>query len=60
MRKGNVVDVMDWVILSSMGVLVLFFASVAVLEWRDARERSERAGAQVIQHPGRNTRASAA
>jgi len=50
------------VILASMGVLVVFFASVAVLEWREARaERSdERADAQVIQHPGSDRRASAA
>ena len=58
MRKGNVVDVMDWVILSSMGVLVVFFASVAVLEWRERSD--DRADAQVIQHPGSDTRASAA
>jgi hypothetical protein len=62
MRKGNVVDVMDWVILASMGVLVVFFASVAVLELREAAaERSdERADAQVIQHPGSDRKASAA
>ena len=50
-------DVMDWVILASMGVLVVFFACAAVMEWMDAREGSD---AQVIQHPGRDTRASAA
>ena len=58
MRKGDVVDVMDWVILSSMGVLVVFFASVAVLEWWERSD--ERDDAQVIQHPGSDTRASAA
>ena len=29
-------DVMDWAILASMGVLVLFFASVALMEWRES------------------------
>ena len=53
-------DVMDWVILASMGVLVVFFARVAMLEWMDARRSDEPADAQVIQHPGRDTRASAA
>ena len=28
-------DVMDWVILASMGVLVVFFASAAVMEWME-------------------------
>ena len=62
MRKGNVVDVMDWVILASMGVLVVFFASVAVMEWMDAQSErlDERADAQVIQHPRSDQRASAA
>ncbi|MGH3473413.1 MAG: hypothetical protein ACRDOT_00720 [Aeromicrobium sp.] len=62
MRKGIVVDVMDWVILSSMIALVVFFASAAVLEWMDARtERStERADAHIIRHPGSNQEASAA
>jgi len=48
---------MDWVILASMGALVVFFASTALMEWREARDRSE---AQVIQHPGSNRRATAA
>ena len=61
MRKGNVVDVMDWVILASMSMLVVFFASVTVLEWVARTERSnERADAQIIQHPGNDQRASAA
>jgi hypothetical protein len=59
MRKGNVVDVMDWVILASMGVLVLFFARVAMLEWRDGLS-DEKPDAEVIQHPRSDTRASAA
>lgn len=57
-------DVLDGVILASMVVLVLFFASVAVLEWWDARaERGssdQRADAQVIQHPQSDSRISAA
>jgi hypothetical protein len=62
MRKGNVVDVMDWVILASMSVLVVFFASATVMEWLDARagRSNERADAQIIQHPGSNQKASAA
>ena len=61
MRKGNVVDVMDWVILASMSVLVVFFASATVLEWIARTERSnERVDAQIIQHPGRDQKASAA
>ena len=46
---------MDGVILASMGILVVFFASVAVMEWWDARAEARRADerpdAQVIQHP---------
>lgn len=62
MRKGNVVDVMDWVILASMSMLVVFFASAAVLEWMDARSEGsiERADAQIIRHPGSDRKASAA
>ena len=48
-------DVMDGVILASMGILVVFFASVAVMEWWEARAEARRADqrpdAQVIQHP---------
>jgi hypothetical protein len=53
---------MDWVILASMSVLVVFFASAAVLEWMDAwaGRSNERADAQIIQHPGSNRKASAA
>ena len=55
MKKGSVMDVMDGVILASMGMLVVFFASVAVMEWWDARAEArhadERPDAQVIQHP---------
>ena len=57
-------DVMDGVILASMVVLVLFFASVAVLEWWDGRKErgslDQRADAQVIQHPQSDRRTSAA
>ena len=56
-------DVLDVVLVASMGVLAVFFASVAVLEWWDARaERSdERADAEVIQHPrSDNSRISSA
>lgn len=61
MRKGNVVDVMDWVILASMSVLVVFFASATVLEWIARTGRSsERADAQIIRHPGSSQKASAA
>ena len=45
-------DVMDVVILASMGALVVFFASVAVMDWMDgSRHEDQRADAQVIQHP---------
>ncbi len=54
-------DVMDWVILASMSMLVVFFASATVLEWVARIERSnERADAQIIQHPGSDQKASAA
>jgi hypothetical protein len=47
-------DVVDGVILASMVVLVVFFASVAVMEWwdarSDARRLDQRPDAQVIQH----------
>ena len=62
MRKGGSdMDVMDLMIMASMAVLAAFFAGVAVLDWRDARaERRNAPDAQVIQHPGRDRRASAA
>lgn len=62
MRKGNVVDVMDWVILASMGVLVVFFARVAMVEWMDSRTDRSDTGtdAQVFAHPGSDARPSAA
>jgi hypothetical protein len=45
---------MDGVILASMVVLVVFFASTAVMEWWDARTEARRLDqlpdAQVIQH----------
>jgi hypothetical protein len=54
-------DVLDVMILASMVALVAFFACVAVMEWRDTRSRAnQRPDAQVIQHPRREHRASAA
>jgi hypothetical protein len=57
-------DVFDVTILASMGVLVVFFASVAMLDWWDARaERrrlDQRADAQVIQHPHSDRRVNPA
>jgi hypothetical protein len=54
-KKRSVMDVMDGVILASMGTLMVFFASVAMMEWWDARAEARRAGqkpdAQVFQHP---------
>jgi hypothetical protein len=53
--RGTVMGVLDGVILASMGVLVVFFASVAVMDWLDARAEArredQRPDAQVIQHP---------
>jgi hypothetical protein len=52
--KGDVMDVLDVAILVSMGMLVVFFVGVAVLEWRDARSARRsldgQPDAQVIQH----------
>jgi hypothetical protein len=54
-------DALDVVILASMVVLAGFFASVAAMEWRDGRSRAnQRPDAQIIQHPQRDRRASAA
>jgi hypothetical protein len=48
-------DVLDVMILTSMGVLAVFFVSVAVLESWDARAKrglsDQRADAKIIQHP---------
>lgn len=46
-------DLFDVAVLVSLGVLVVFFAGLAVLEWRDARQARSRQSvdAQVIQHP---------
>ncbi len=56
--------VLDGVILASMGVLVVFFASVAVMEWLDARAEArrmdQRPDAQVIQHPQNSTKVNPA
>ncbi len=56
--------VLDGVILASMGVLAVFFASVAVMEWWDTRAEARRADqrpdAQVIQHPHHGTKVNPA
>lgn len=56
--------VLDGVILASMGVLVVFFASVAVMDWLDARAEArrgdQRPDAQVIQHPQNSTKVNTA
>jgi hypothetical protein len=45
-------DVVDVAVLASIGMLSVFFAWVAVMEWWDAREaRGGQQDAQVIQHP---------
>jgi hypothetical protein len=63
-RGGNVMDVLDLMILASMSMLIVFFAGVALVEWwnsRAAHGRSdERADAQVIQHPRNDKRISSA
>ena len=57
-------DVLDGVILASMGMLAVFFASVAVMEWWDARSEGRRADqrpdAQVLQHTQRDKRVNPA
>ena len=46
-------DVIDVAVLASIGMLTVFFAWVAVMEWWESRQaRGDRgADAQVIQHP---------
>jgi hypothetical protein len=58
-ERGAVMDVVDVMILATMSVLAVFFAGVAVAEWWGARA-DHRSDAQVIQHPQRDQRASAA
>ena len=61
MKGGSGMDVFDVAILASMVVLAAFFASIALVEWRDARRRANQLpDAQIIQHPQRERRASAA
>ena len=64
MKWVNVMDVFDLVILASMGVLVVFFASVAFVEWWAARAAHGRSGqrpdSHVIRHPQGDRRISAA
>ena len=47
-RGGTVMTVVDVALLASMVLLAVFFAWVAVVEWREDRQRPH---AQVIQHP---------
>ena len=52
-------DVLDLMILASMSMLIVFFASVALVEWWNARAAhgsGEQADAQVIQHPRSDSR----
>ena len=46
-------DVVDVAVLASIGMLSVFFAWVAVMEWWEARQAraDQGADAQVIQHP---------
>jgi hypothetical protein len=53
--------VLDLLILASMSLLVVFFATVAVLEWRETRAgRSQGADAHVIEHPRADRRVNPA
>ena len=51
-------DVMDWVILASMSVLVVFFASAAVMEWMDSQtgrwngEPTHKSSSTLARHQG--------
>ena len=48
----GVMNAIDVAFLLSMAALVVFFASIVVVEWRDARAaRGQQPDAQVIQHP---------
>ena len=56
-------DIFDVMIMASLGVLVVIFASVAMLESWDARAKRHadpRADAQVIQHPQSDRRVNRA
>ncbi|MGA9101873.1 hypothetical protein [Aeromicrobium sp.] len=46
-------DLFDVVMMVSMSVLAVFFAGVAVSEWRETRlaHKGQQVDAQVIQHP---------
>ena len=46
-------DLFDVVMMISMSVLAVFFAGVAVSEWRETRlaHKGQQVDAQVIQHP---------
>jgi hypothetical protein len=57
--RGSVMDILDLMILAPMSVLVVFFASVAVLEWWEPRTE-RRPDAQVIQHPHSDRKISSA
>lgn len=60
--RGNVMDVVDVAILASTGMLTIFFAWVAVMEWWEARQARDDQGAdaQVIQHPRNDRRIDSA
>jgi hypothetical protein len=45
-------EILDVIFLASMSALVVLFAAVAVVEWREARRAGQGADAEVIQHPG--------
>lgn len=55
-------DVVDVAILASTGMLTMFFAWVAVMEWWEARQARDDQGAdaQVIQHPRNDRRIDSA
>jgi hypothetical protein len=55
-------DVVDVAILVTMGMLTVFFAWVAVMEWWEARQArgDQGADAQVIQHPRSDRRIDSA
>lgn len=54
-------NAIDVAMLVSMAALVVFFASVVIVEWRDARAaRGQQTDAQVIQHPRSDRRVDSA
>jgi hypothetical protein len=55
-------DVVDVAVLASIGMLSVFFAWVAAMEWWESRQArgDQRADAQVIQHPRSDRRIDSA